>query len=133
VSAVDVALFTRLHSSPAVTAAAPGGVYWEEALGNPAMPYVIINLQHHEDNYQMEDDGPSYEVGRYLVKAVGSNATAVGVAYAAIHATLQNQQFNIPGYELMVCRREERHRYPEESGSARYHHRAGIYAIWASR
>jgi hypothetical protein len=133
VSAVDVALITRLQGAPAVTAAAPGGVYWDVAPDGVPLPVVILNLQAHSDEYSMA--GGLHEIGRYLVKAVGTgtNSSAVAAASDAIHATLQGQQFTVSGYSLMTCHREERVRYVEVDGATRYQHRGGIYALWASR
>jgi Protein of unknown function (DUF3168) len=132
-SAVDAALITTLQGAPAVTSAAPGGVYWDVAPEGTTFPVVIINLQQHDDAYEMAE-GHS-EDGRYLVKAVGigSNATAVAVAADAIQATLQDQLLFVPGYDLMVCHREERVRFVEVDGATRYQHRGGIYLVGVSQ
>lgn len=131
-SAVDLALIAKLQSASALTAAAPGGVYWDVGPDGTSMPVVIVTLMAHTDEYQTS--GGHFEIGRYLVKAVGTGtqSTAVATAAAAIHATLQDVALTITGYAPMLCHREERIRYIEVDGSLRYQHRGGIYAVWAS-
>jgi hypothetical protein len=132
VSAVDVALMSKLQGAAAVTSAAPGGVYQDVAPHGIAEPFVIVTLQAHTDDYAT--DGGHHEVGRYLVKAVGqgTQSAAVASAAAAIHAALQDVTLTIAGYSHMLCHREERIRYVEVDGAVRWQHRGGIYAVWAS-
>jgi hypothetical protein len=132
-SAVDAALFAKLQGSASLTAAAPGGVYQDVAPHGVAEPFVIVNLQAHQDEYSQS--GGHYEVGRYLVKAVGQGtaSAAVAAADAAIFATLQDQALTITGYTHMQCHREERVRFVEIDGSIRWQHRGGIFAVWAAR
>jgi hypothetical protein len=135
VSAVDVALMSKLQGAAAVTSAAPGGVYQDVAPHGIAEPFVIVTLQAHTDVYENSNSPlPAFEIGRYLVKAVGQGAqsAAVASAAAAIHAALQDATLTITGYSQMVCHREERIRYVEVDGAVRWQHRGGIYAVWAS-
>jgi hypothetical protein len=131
-SAVDVAVITKLQGASAVTTAAPGGVYWDVAPSGVPFPLVIISLHQHEDVYEMAG---RHEVGRYLVKAVGTgtNSAPVAAASAAIDATLHDQQLTIAGHTHMTCFREERVRYSEEDGAQKFQHNGGIYAVWVSR
>ena len=128
-AATDVAMITKLQGAAAVTSAAPGGVYWDVAPDAVAMPFVIINLQQHEDGYDMADS--RREEARYLVKAVGigTSSAAVALASDAIEAALQDQPLTIPGYGLVVCHRAEKIRYVEVNGPTRFQHKGGIYLV----
>jgi hypothetical protein len=131
-SAVDTALLAKLQGASALTSAAPGGVYQDVAPHGIAEPFVIVSLQAHEDVDEQGSDG--FEIGRYLVKAVGqgTQSASVAVAAQAIHAALQKTTLTIAGMTPMLCHREERVRYVEEDGPVRYQHMGGIYAVWAS-
>ena len=133
-SAVDTALMSKLQSAPAVTAAAPGGVYPIVAPPGVAEPFIVVQMMAHEDEY--ETDNGHMEIGRYLVKAVGkgSNSVAVSAAEQAIHAALQDQPLTVPGYTHMLCHREER--MPpsvDVDGPILWQSRGGIYAVWVSQ
>jgi hypothetical protein len=136
-SAVDTAVITKLQGAAAVTAAAPGGVYWDVAPDTVEnFPVVIISLRAHNDTYEM--GGGHFEVGRYAVKAVGigTNSSQVANAAAAIHAALHNQTITAAGYTHMLCHRdptEGRIRYVEVDGSQRFQHQGAVYAVWSSR
>jgi hypothetical protein len=134
-SAVDTAVITKLQGAAAVTAAAPGGVYWDVAPDGVTFPVVILSLQAHDDEYSAPLQGGAHiEIGRYMVKAVGpgTNSTQVANAAAAIYAALHKQLLTITGLSHMLCIRESRLRYVEVEGAQRFQHRGGIYAVWAS-
>jgi hypothetical protein len=131
-SAVDTAVLAKLQGAAAVTAAAPGGVYFDVAPHGVAEPFVIVSLQAHTDEYQT--GGGHFEIGRYWIRAVGqgTQSAAVYAAASAIHATLQNAALTITGHSHMLCHREERLRMVEVDGAVKWQHLGGIYAVWAS-
>jgi hypothetical protein len=131
-SAIDIAVISKLYGSPALTAAAPGGVHFDVAPAGVKDPFVLVNLQAHSDEYTQ---GGRMEIGRYWIRAVGqgTNSPAVANVAALIHAALQDQPIIVTGYAPMTCHREERQRFIEIDGGIRWQHMGGIYAVWESK
>jgi hypothetical protein len=130
-SAIDQAIVGRLSADAALTAAAPGGVWWELAPQDAATPYVVITLA--EDIDEQVFRGTAYEVTQYAIEAMDDNPSADGVAaaYDRIHALMQDPVFAISGYTLLKCLRRRRYRSVIEDGDQRIQQLGSVYELWA--
>jgi hypothetical protein len=130
-SAIDQALVSRLSTDAALTIAAPGGVWWELAPQDAAVPYVVITLA--EDVDEQVFRGTAYQAAQYAIEAMDDNPSSDGVmtAYDRIHALLQDQALTITGYTLLKCIRRRRYRSVIEDGDQRIQQCGGVYELWA--
>jgi hypothetical protein len=130
-SAIDQAIVGRLSADGALTAAAPGGVWWELAPQDAATPYVVITLAEDFDEPQFRST--AYEVAQYAIEAMddGPSFAGVSTAYDRIHALMQDPALAITGYTLMKCFRRRRYRSVIEDGDQRIQQVGGVYELWA--
>jgi hypothetical protein len=146
-TALDQAVMDALLADPILRALLPDGVFWEQAGaslvdGGPATRCVIVSLVEAHDEPMF--GGRAYEECVYEIKAVvlstvvGASVTA---AAARIDALLDPQPSRrptplvIPGYQLMVLRRQARIRMTEvddQDTTIRWFHRGGHYQLMAS-
>jgi hypothetical protein len=130
-SAIDQALVSRLSADAALTTAAPGGVWWELAPQDAAVPYVVITLA--EDVDEQIFRGTAYQATQYAIEAMDDSPSSSGVmtAYDRIHALLQDPTLTITGYTLLKCIRRRRYRSVIEDGDQRIQQCGGVYELWA--
>lgn len=130
-SAIDQALVSRLSSDAVLTTAAPGGVWWELAPQDAAVPYIVITLA--EDIDEQVFRGTAYQVAQYAIEAMDDNPSSDGVttAYDRIHVLMQDPALMITGYTLLKCIRRRRYRSVIEDGDQRVQQLGGIYELWA--
>lgn len=135
VGAIDKAVIAKLQTISSVII--PGGVWYAVAPANTPDPFVIVQLNTHDDEaYEMPagSAGGHIEVARYMVKAVAQDTknTQVSAAEDAIYLALHDQPLTVPGYTHMLCHREERRRDVEVDGDLRWQHRSQFFAVWVS-
>lgn len=146
-SDIDNALVAKLLADTGaggVLTLMPDGVFFEEAgasmvHGGQAKQFVIVSLVDEQDRPIFE--GRASEDALYLVKAVELSTVAVKnikAAAARIDVLLDPQPplpratLTVPGFALMVMRRESRVRRKEVDAldaSVRWEHRGGRYQL----
>lgn len=148
-SDVDAAIVAMLRADPALMTLMPDGVFMDEAgksivAGGSAKRFVLVSLVDEHDEPQF--GGRAFEDGLYLVKAVALSvingaplpSTTMAAAAARIDDLLDPQPplppatLTVPGYGVMVTRRDSRVRSTEvdEVDSAiRWQHRGGRYQV----
>ncbi|MGE0460900.1 MAG: DUF3168 domain-containing protein [Vicinamibacterales bacterium] len=131
-AAIDEAVMATLQGDATLASLAPGGVYRDVAPENVPDPFVILQLQAHQDIYALAGV-TAFEAPLYLVKAVGKNSDGAGAAAAAarIHALLQGQPLAVAGFSVMDVRRTERVTYTERDGPVFWQHHGGLYQVEA--
>lgn len=133
-SDVDNALIAKLGADTALLAICSNGIYWDEAPPG-STKFVIVSLIEEHDEPQF--GGRSFEEAMYLVKAVALSTAGADIKAAAarIDALLDGGTLTVPGYTLMVMRRDSRIRMTdvdEIDTSKRWQHRGGRYQVVAS-
>lgn len=137
-SDVDAALVALLQADSTLAALTPGGWFMDEAPAGLTQFGVVSLVDEHDEPMF---GGRAFEDALYLVKVVELSTVAVKHAKAAaarIDALLDPQPplppatLTIPGYGLMVSRRESRVRSTEVDdvdSSIRWYHRGGRYRV----
>jgi hypothetical protein len=132
-TAIDAAIVAALQADVTLAGLAVGGVYPDLAPESVATPYVVVQLESHED---IEELGTTaYEEAVYIVTAVdkGDQATAtatnVNAAYNRAHAVLAS--LTVSGYTVMDIRRRGRVRQAERDGPKIWRFVGGRYVVKA--
>lgn len=134
-SDVDAAIVAKLADDATLAGLLPDGVFIDIAPSGKKR-FAIVSLAAHEDEYIFAET--AYEKSTYLVKAVALDAgqgTPVKAAAQRIQELMQFVTLDIPGYQHMLTRREERVRYTEvdsENPEIRWQHRGGRFAVFVS-
>lgn len=133
-SDIDNALIAKLGADTALLAICVNGVYMDEAPPQ-SRAFVIVSLVDERDEPQF--GGRAFEDALYLVKAVALSTAGANMKTAAarIDELLNYGALIIPGYSLMVMRREGRVRQTEVDevdSSIRWQHRGGHYRVMVS-
>jgi hypothetical protein len=142
---IDNALIAKLGADAALLTLMPNGVYYQNAPPG-SKKYVLVSLADSVD--QPMFGGRAWESVLYLVKAVEWASTIntpnvnIGPAANRLDALLDPQPplppatLTIPGYGLMVIRREGRRirddEYDEKDPTIHVQHRGGFYRVWAT-
>lgn len=136
-SDIDAALIAKLQADTALqTLAQPGKfVFWEDEVPPGLSKFISVSLVDEEDVPIFE--GTAHEDTLYLVKWVElSSAVKNAKAGAArIQALLHLGTLTVPGYQVLVMRRQSRIRMAEplpEDPSKDWYHRGGRYQVVAA-
>jgi hypothetical protein len=129
--AIDTGLINLLTNDATLATYATGGVFLGLGPASPSGPYVVVTLQSSSDKTQFR--GTAWEECKYQIEAIGLASAATTVAQAAgrIHDLLQGNLFSISGYTTIRSERESRLLKVEDISSTRWHHRGGVYIVWA--
>lgn len=125
--AIDTGLVGKLAADATLTAAAPGGIWQDEAPQATTGTHIIVSLSASLDVPQFR--GTAWEERLYLVKAVGTTKLLADTAAARIKALLDGGTLTVTGYTTMGVWREQVISYVESVGDVRFYHSGGLFRI----
>jgi hypothetical protein len=123
-------LYDTLTASPALAAAAPGGVHADTAPPGTATPFVVFSLSDAQD-VRVVDGSRVLTDATYLVKGVheGSTYAPLEAVVDAIDAVLHNAQAVTAKGIIVWAVRERPIRYSEDAGGTSYRHHGALYRV----
>jgi hypothetical protein len=128
--AVRKGLFNALTGSSSLKALVGDRIYFEQAPGGAALPYVIFSKVPSGAKIRSLKKGATIKRDIWLVKGVDRNSSAnVADEIAdAIDALLDEETFVVSGHTVLDVHLYSDVSYPEPDGDQLYRHSGGNYA-----